>query len=219
MDGNGRWATNRNKKRSDGHRAGAETMQNIVNSCFDKGIKYVTVYALSTENIKNRPDDELQGLFDLLRQHLKHSSSHFKKLLNKGIKVEFLGDLNVLDEDILDTIRQVRHDTRDCENGQFNIAINYGARDEIANAVNMCVDSHIKVDAESFKDFLYTKNISDPDLIVRTGGDMRLSNFLLYQAAYAELYFSDTLWPDFDDKELTKIIYQFEMRNRRYGGL
>ncbi|MCL1944778.1 MAG: polyprenyl diphosphate synthase [Firmicutes bacterium] len=219
MDGNGRWAQRKGKKRSDGHRAGADTMQDIVNICFDKGIKHVTVYALSTENFIQRPKDEIDELLVLVRQHLKHSSKHFNRLLNKGIKVEFLGDLTVFDNEILDTIKKVRQDTLDCSNGQFNIALNYGSRDEIINAVNLCVDSNTKVTQESFNRYLYTKNIPDPDLIIRTGGDIRLSNFLLYQAAYSELYFSNTLWPDFSKKELDDIISNYSSRKRNFGSV
>lgn len=219
MDGNGRWAEKRGKKRSDGHKAGAQTMQDIVNCCFDMGIRYVTVYALSTENFKNRPKQEIKELFELIRQHLKSSSSQFKKLINSGIRIEFLGDLTKLDEDILDTIRQVRYDTRHCNCGQLNIAINYGARDELVQAINLCVDAKLRVNEESFKKYLYTKDIADPDLIVRSGGDMRLSNFLLFQAAYSELYFTKTLWPDFDKQELQKVVKDFEARRRKFGGV
>ncbi|MDR3022332.1 MAG: di-trans,poly-cis-decaprenylcistransferase [Clostridiales bacterium] len=217
MDGNGRWASKQNKKRIDGHKAGADTMQKIVDVCFDKGIKHVTIYALSTENLKYRPKEEIDSLIDLVNSHLKNSSSYFKRLLKRDIKVEFFGDLSKFDDNILDTIKDVRSKTLHCTHGQFNIAINYGARDELAMAVNLCVDSNTKVDGDSLSKFLYTKNMPDPDIIVRTGGDVRLSNFMLYQAAYSELFFSKTLWPDFCERELDSIIEEFYTRKRNFG--
>ncbi|MDR1138665.1 MAG: di-trans,poly-cis-decaprenylcistransferase [Clostridiales bacterium] len=219
MDGNGRWAQHKGKRRAEGHKAGVHAMQKIVDACFDKGIRYVTVYALSTENFRNRPSQEIDELLDLVRQYLNNSNSHFKKIVDRGIKLEFLGDLTVFDNDILDTIRQVRQDTQHCTNGQFNIAINYGSRDEIVNAINLCVDSNTKIDVDTLSNYLYTKHVPDPDLVVRTGGEMRLSNFLLLQSAYSELHFCNTLWPDFAPQELDSVLEQYYSRKRKFGGV
>lgn len=215
MDGNGRWAEKRGLKRKDGHRVGVDVLLDIAKYAFRKGIKYVTVYAFSTEN-KKRPLDEVSGLMSLMRQHFKSTFKEFKEL---GIKLVTIGDKSYFPNDINQGISELEEESESLKGGVFCLALNYGGRDEIINAVNKAAKSKKKVTEETFKEFLYTKNIPDPDLIIRTGGEMRLSNFLLYQSAYSELFFTNTLWPDFERQEFDKILDDYALRNRRFGGV
>ena len=213
MDGNGRWAKKRLMPRSFGHKNGMDRMIGLLDHAFDLGVDYVTVYALSTENLK-RPKEELDGLFSLLRNHFKRCVD---MLCAKSVRFRAVGNLSLLPEDI----RQILHDseerTKHFEGKGMNMAVAYGARDEIANAVNKAIEKGEKVTEESFSRLLYTAEVPDPDLIIRTGGEVRLSNFLLYQAAYAELYFSEKMFPSFTDKELEKAILEYSRRTRRFG--
>ena len=198
MDGNGRWAKKRFLPRSVGHKKGMERMIGLMERAFELGVDYVTVYALSTENLK-RPKEELEGLFTLLRNHFKE---YIGRVCQRGVRLRALGNVSLLPEDTQQILRESEAETAKFEGKGINVAVCYGARDEIVHAVNKAVEMGEKVTEESLSSLLYTGGLPDPDLIIRTGKEVRLSNFLLYQAAYAELYFSDKMFPEFSDKEL-----------------
>lgn len=213
MDGNGRWAKKRLMPRNVGHKAGMNTMISLAEHAQKLGIKYLTVYALSTENL-SRPKEELDGLFGLFRDYF---SENIKKLYKSNARVKVIGDLSALPEDV----RKLLNDGEagSPENAQFTIvfAINYGSRAEIVDAVNRAVERGEKLDEGGFSSLLYTGGVPDPDLIIRTGGELRLSNFLLWQSAYAELYFTDVLFPDFNGRELDKALKAYAGRTRKFG--
>lgn len=213
MDGNGRWAKSRGLPRSVGHRNGMNTMVRLCSHAFDKGVKIVTVYALSTENL-SRPKDELESLFDLFRTYF---TKGIKSLFRNNIRFIALGDISALPEDIVELIKKAETESAPLTAGTLNIAVNYGSRTEIISAVNKAVENGKKLNEEDFSALLYTGGDPDPDLIIRTGGEKRLSNFLLWQSAYSELYFSDVFFPDFDERELDKALDDYARRNRRYG--
>ena len=213
MDGNGRWAKKRMMPRSVGHKHGMDRMIGLMEHAFDLGVKYITVYALSTENLK-RPKEELDGLFNLFRNNFREGLSN---VCARGVRLRALGDVSLLPEDIVEVLRESEKETEKFEGRGINIAVCYGARDEIVHAVNKAVEKGEKVTEESFAKLLYTADLPDPDLIIRTGKEVRLSNFLLYQAAYAELYFSDKMFPEFSDRDLDKAIIDFSKRTRRFG--
>lgn len=213
MDGNGRWAKQRMMPRSYGHKQGMERMIGLMERAFALGVDYVTVYALSTENLK-RPKEELDGLFDLFRNHFK---PYMRKIAQKGVRVRALGNIALLPEDIQDIIREAEEETAHFQGKGINVAVCYGARDELVRAVNLAIELGEKVTEESLSGLLYTCNQPDPDLIIRTGKEVRLSNFLLYQAAYAELYFSEKMFPEFSDEDLDEAILEFSRRTRRFG--
>lgn len=213
MDGNGRWAQRRLLPRKAGHRAGVKTMQKIVDACFSYGISYVTVYAFSSEN-KDRPADEVQALCALIGEYF---AEYVDTCIEKNIRVVVCGDVSYFSSEIRATIDAAVSRSRDCTAGTLNIALNYGGRDEIVRAVNAAIANGTPVDTEEFSRLLYTADIPDPDMVVRTGGEKRLSNFLLWQCAYSELAFTDTLWPDFGRKELREILQDYARRDRRYG--
>lgn len=217
MDGNGRWAKKRALPRSAGHTAGAKTFKDIARYCNKIGLKYLTVYAFSTENWK-RPKEEIDNIMNLLRDYLK-DAENFK---NENIKVKFIGDLEPLADDIKELIRKDEEGSKDATGLQLNIAINYGGRDEIKNAVKKIVASGVDADSiteETISENLYTSGQPDPDFIIRPSGEYRLSNYLIWQSAYAEYWFSDILWPDFTSKDLEKAIDEYNHRHRRFGGL
>ena len=213
MDGNGRWAKKRMMPRSIGHRYGMERMIGLMEHAFEVGVQYITVYALSTENLK-RPKEELDALFDLFRNNFKQMMG---RVCSRGVRLRALGDVSLLPDDIVQILRESEEETAKYEGRGVNVAVCYGARDEIVHAVNAAVEKGEKVTEESFAKLLYTKDIPDPDLIIRTGKEVRLSNFLLYQAAYAELYFSDKMFPEFSDKDLDKAMISYSKRTRRFG--
>ena len=217
MDGNGRWAKKRSLPRSAGHVAGAKTFKNIARYCNKIGLEYLTVYAFSTENWK-RPKDEVDGIMNLLRDYLK-DAENFK---SDNIKVKFIGNLEPLDDDIKALMKKDEDGSKDATGLKLNIAINYGGRDEITNAVKKIVESGVKsedITEQTISDNLYTEGIPDPDFIIRPSGEYRLSNYLIWQSAYAEYWFSDVLWPDFKPKHLEKAIDDYNHRNRRFGGV
>ena len=217
MDGNGRWAKNRKMPRSAGHVAGAKTFKNIARYCNKIGLKYLTVYAFSTENWK-RPEEEVKGIMNLLRDYLK-DAENFK---DENIRVRFLGNLEPLDEDIKALIKKNEEGSRDATGLNLNIAINYGGRDEITNAVKCIVEKGIAAEditEDTISNHLYKSGMPDPDFIIRPSGEYRLSNYLIWQSAYAEYWFSDVLWPDFTAKHLEEAIEEFNKRNRRFGGV
>ena len=213
MDGNGRWAKKRGLSRQAGHISGVQTLVKIVNEVFSAGIPYVTVFAFSTENW-SRPKEEVDGLMDLIREYF---SSFFYDFLKQGIKVNVIGDDSAFKQDVRDIIHNVTSKQPEKLKGTLNIALNYGSRSEIIRAVNLAVKAGEEVTEQSFEKLLYTNGTPDPDLIIRTSGEQRLSNFLTYQASYSELVFTKTLWPDFSPRDLYKALKIYSKRNRRYG--
>lgn len=213
MDGNGRWAKRRLLPRSMGHRQGMERMIGLMEHAFDIGVDYITVYALSTENLR-RPQEELEGLYNLIRNHFK---AYMGRVCSRGVAFRVLGDISVLPEDVQTILRDSEKETSVYEGKGIQFAFCYGARAEIVRAVNFAVERGERVTEESFSSLLYTGGVPDPDLLIRTGNEVRLSNFLLYQSAYTELYFSKKMFPDFSDKELDKAILHFSTRTRRFG--
>lgn len=213
MDGNGRWAKKRLMPRSFGHNAGMNAMIKIAEHAKSRGVKYLTVYTLSTENLL-RPQEELEGLFGLFR---KYFTKNVQKLYSSGAGVKVIGDISVLPEDVQTLLKDGENNSPDDPAFTLIFAINYGARAEVLKACNLAIEKGEKLDKDGLEKLLYTHGLPDPDLIIRTGGEMRLSNFLLYQAAYAELYFTDVLFPDFDVKELDKAIDEYAKRERRFG--
>ncbi len=217
MDGNGRWAKQRGLSRIKGHKAGAKAIENALDSALHLGVKVITVYAFSTENWV-RPEYEVSVLMTLLFQFLKLQK---KKLLDKDIKLSIIGDRSKLPLIVNREIDNVLEETKNNKSLIFNIALNYGGRAEIINAVKGIIEKRLKkedINEEAFSKFLYTKDLPDPDLLIRTSGEIRVSNFLLWQIAYAELYFTDVLWPDFDTIEMLKAIIEYQKRERRFGG-
>lgn len=213
MDGNGRWAKKRLMPRSMGHRYGVDRMQGLLEKAFDMGVSYVTLYALSTENLK-RPQAELEGLYDLIRKHFVNA---MRKICDRGVRLRIIGDISLMPEDIQALLRQAEEETLGYSGKGLNVALCYGARAEIVRAANIAVQNGQLLTEESLSSLLYTGEVPDPDLIIRTGGEMRLSNFLLYQAAYAELYFSPKMFPEFSDEDLEAAVEEYARRTRRFG--
>lgn len=212
MDGNGRWAKKRGLPRKVGHKFGAEAFENTIKNCHKLGIKTVTVYAFSTENW-SRPKDEVDAIIGLMERYIEEAKKY------EGIRVIFLGDKDVLPDDLKNKIIELENRTINFDN-TLNIAFNYGGRAEIVHACNELIkEGKTEIKEQDICEHLYTKESPDPDLIVRTANEFRLSNFLLWQCAYSELYISKALWPDFDMKELKKAIKSFYKRNRKFGGL
>lgn len=217
MDGNGRWAKKRSLPRSAGHAAGSKTFKDIARYCNKIGLKYLTVYAFSTENWK-RPKAEVDNIMNILRDYLK-DAENFKE---ENIKVNFIGDRTPLAEDIKALMLRAEENSKTATGLTLNIALNYGGRDEIVHAVRDIVKSGMAADAiteQTVSDYLYTAGQPDPDFIIRPSGEYRLSNYLIWQSAYAEYWFSDVLWPDFRPKHLEKAIEDYNKRNRRFGGV
>lgn len=215
MDGNGRWARKRMMPREYGHRAGANVFRKIMKYCCELGIKATTFYVFSTENWK-RPEKEVKAILELLEQYLDEC---IKSLEEYDIRVVFLGSKSVFSPEFREKMEAIEYNSR---NNKYiiNLALNYGGRDEIVNAFNRLKGENRETVTEAdITAALYTADSPELDLIVRTGGDMRISNFLLWQAAYAELYFTDTLWPDFDTKDVDAAIESFRNRKRRFGGV
>lgn len=213
MDGNGRWAKKRRMPRSFGHNAGMNAMIKLAEHAQNRGVKYLTVYTLSTENL-SRPQEELDGLFGLFRRYF---TTNVKKLYKHNAAVRIIGDLSALPDDVAALLKEGEKGSPEGAEFTLIFAINYGSRSEILRAVNLAAERGGKVDGKTFESLLFTDGIPDPDLIIRTGGEIRLSNFLLYQAAYAELYFTDVLFPDFDGKEFDKALSEYARRDRRFG--
>lgn len=220
MDGNGRWAKAKGLPRTAGHAQGAETLQKIAAAAADLGVTYLTVYAFSTENWQ-RPQEEVDYLMGLLRQYLKRE---FKEIQERGARIRFIGEKSMLADDILSQIEKIERDTAANDKLTLCIALSYGSRQEIASTIKKIADDVANGSLESaaitpqmVSQRLYTSDMPDPDIIIRTGGEQRLSNFLLWQAAYSELFFTKTYWPDFSPSELKDIIDQYNSRERRYG--
>ena len=216
MDGNGRWASQRGLPRTAGHKEGAETFRRIATYCKNLGLDYLTVYAFSTENWK-RPPEEVKAIMGLLEKYLLES---IEKMQKEGIRLKVLGDTSALSPRLLELIEKAEDIAAGMPGGfQANICINYGSRDEIVHAARTLAQAGGEITEKTLSARLYTGGIPDPDLIIRPGGETRLSNFLLWQAAYAELYFTDTLWPDFTAEDIDKALSSYASRDRRYGGL
>ena len=251
MDGNGRWAKERGKIRLEGHRAGANSLEKILKYAGDIGVKYLTVYAFSTENWK-RPEKEVKGLMDLFAKYLDKEKKNLKK---QGVRLLVTGSKENISQKLLKKIEETENYLADCEKIVFNIAFNYGGRREIVDAVNKILETkllneisgvvseqfnnennglnvtekvvngfankkeNLKITEEEFSKFMYRPEIPDPELVIRTSGEFRISNFLLWEVAYSEFYITDVYWPDFDENELDKAILSFNKRDRRYGGL
>ena len=222
MDGNGRWAKNRSRPRTVGHAAGAENFRTIATYCKEIGIDYLTVYAFSTENWK-RPADEVGAIMGLLKKYLLEAIGQMER---DRVKMEFFGDLSLLAPELRELCERTREISRHYEGCQVNICLNYGGRDELVRAAQAfaqdCIDGRADpnhLSQEQFGGYLFSKGIPDPDLVIRPSGELRLSNFLLWQSAYAEFYFTDVLWPDFSKEELHRAIASYQNRNRRFGGV
>ncbi len=216
MDGNGRWATSQGMSRSEGHRAGTDNVRRILRAFYDGGVKYVTLYAFSTENWE-RPSDEVQALMELIWDAILREVSD---LHEEGVRILHLGRLDRLNPGLRDAICDSVELTKNNTRLTLSVAFDYGGRSEILNAVqNMLADDVRPEDVteDLFKSYLYTHGIPDPDLIIRTAGDMRLSNFLIWQAAYAEFYFTPVFWPDFGEEDVVKAIDDYNRRKRRFG--
>ncbi|MBO5713332.1 MAG: di-trans,poly-cis-decaprenylcistransferase [Clostridia bacterium] len=216
MDGNGRWAKGKGMPRNYGHTKGANNVDLVVSKCFEKGIKVVSLYAFSTENW-TRPKQEVDKILALLHKFL---IKYTKKLITNQVRLVISGDLNVLPEELAVLCREKMEITKNFEGKILNIALNYGGRQEILMAVNnLLKQGKTEITEEDFMRELYTANLPDIDLIVRTSGEQRLSNFFPYQSVYAELYFTNAYWPDFNEEELQKALDWYAERNRRFGGV
>jgi len=218
MDGNRRWAKQRGLSVSQGHEAGAKALSNLIELCADRGVETVTVYALSTENIKNRSAKEVAALFKILIEWIRRER---KRMKEQGIRISFLGQLKRLPEKVQVAMQEAMNALKKNERIKVNVLINYGGRTEIVDAVKEIVKegkAASDINEELISRHLYTKNLPDPDLIIRTGGEKRLSNFLIWQMSYSEIYFADPFWPDFGEKELDTAITDFSKRSRRFGG-
>lgn len=213
MDGNGRWATMRGKKRSYGHSAGSANVDRIVSHAFSSGVKVLTLYAFSSENWA-RPKEEVDELMRLLKVYFKKFT---KKVVKNGVKLSVIGDMSKLSDELKVVIDDGMKASAHFTDKVLNIAVNYGGRQEIVTAVNKLIAKGEEVTVDGISSELYTAFCGEPDLIIRTGGEMRISNFMLYQGAYSELYFTDVLWPDFDEIEFDKALESFAGRKRRYG--
>ena len=222
MDGNGRWAKKRKLPRTVGHKAGVETIRRVIKEAHILGVKYLTLYAFSTENWK-RPDDEVSALMKLLVEYLR---SELAELNRNGVVIKVLGDITKLPKEAQMEVLNAIEITKNNTGVVLNIAFNYGGRDEIIRAVKL-VSKEVEngnisiedINEEIFEKYLYTSNTPDPDLIIRPSGEQRISNFLLWQCAYSEFWYSNVCWPDFKEEHLRKAIYDYQHRDRRYGGV
>lgn len=219
MDGNGRWARKRKRPRMEGHRAGAKSVREVVETCARLGIRFLTLYAFSKENWK-RPKKEIDMLWKLLKDYLK---SEDKVLVEKRFRLKVIGQMDGIPDDVRQELQRVEKLTEDHENLTIVLALNYGGRDEIVDAVkNILKEKDLDVgslDERTFSRFLYTNDIPDPDLLIRTSGELRVSNFLLWQIAYSEIWITKVLWPDFRKKQLLQALVDYQKRERRFGGI
>jgi len=216
MDGNGRWALSRGLPRLAGHRAGTENLRHIIEACIEFGIKYLTIYAFSTENW-GRPAEEVQGLLRIFEDVLKRE---LQELHDQGVQLRHIGHLERLKPSFRKKVVEAIEYTKNNDRLVLNIAFNYGGRDEIVCAIQKMIEDGVKPEAvtdELVAQYLFTAGVPDPDLIIRTSGELRVSNFLIWQGAYSEWYFPATYWPDFDKEELRKALVDFSQRERRYG--
>ena len=221
LDGNGRWAKKRGLPRTAGHKVGAENFRKIATYCKNIGVEYLTVYAFSTENW-SRPEDEVSTLMKLFDRYLKEAIDTMAK---DNIRMRVLGDVSALSPELQKQIEETNRISQQYEGFQANICINYGGRAEIMRAAKLYLEdvrvngAGEELDENRFSSYMYSSGIPDPELLIRPGGEQRISNFLLWQCAYSEFYFTDVLWPDFDAQELEKAIAEFNRRDRRFGGV
>jgi len=218
MDGNGRWALSRGLPRLAGHRAGTENLRRVIEACIEFGIPYLTLYAFSTENW-GRPQEEVQGLLRILEDVIDRE---LQELYDQGVQLRHIGRLDRLKPMLRNKVLQAIELTKNNSRLVLNVAFNYGGRDEIVCAVQRMINDGVKaqeVSDHTISKYLFTAGVPDPDLIIRTSGELRGSNFLIWQGAYSEWYFTPTFWPDFDKEELRKALYEFSRRERRYGGV
>ena len=218
MDGNGRWAQQRGLPRLEGHRAGVGSLRSVIECLSEYQIKYVTIYGFSTENLK-RPEEEITGLLNLLEEIIDKETVELHK---RGTRLRHLGRLGGLSPHLEQAVTRAVELTQNNAGMTLNFAFNYGGRTEILDAVRHLIAEGIspqKIDEELFNSYLYTAGLPDVDLVIRTGGELRISNFLMWQAAYSEYYFTEVLWPDFDKKEVEKALLSYSQRQRRFGGL
>ena len=214
MDGNGRWGLKKKNSRNYGHLKGLKTVEITIRAAIEKKIKYLTLYTFSTDNWK-RPEKEIKFLFDLIRKSLK---KNLKKIIKQGIKVNIIGKRVGLPKDIIKTVKLIERSTTHNKSITLNIALNYGSKEEIINVCKkLSIQRNKKVNITNFEKKLYTKNIPDPEILIRTGGTKRLSNFLLWQLAYTEIFFIDKLWPDFNERDFNKIVGRFNKIKRNFG--
>lgn len=221
LDGNGRWAKKRGLPRTAGHKVGAENFRRIATYCKNIGVEYLTVYAFSTENW-SRPEDEVSTLMKLFDRYLKEA---IDTMARDNIRMRVLGDVSALSPELQRQIEETNRISQQYEGFQANICINYGGRAEIMRAAKLYLEdvrvngAGEELDENRFSSYMYSSGIPDPELLIRPGGEQRISNFLLWQCAYSEFYFTDVLWPDFDAQELEKAIAEFNRRDRRFGGV
>ena len=216
MDGNGRWGLKKKRSRNYGHLKGLKAVENVIKSSINKQIPYLTLYTFSTENWK-RPEKEINFLFDLIRKYIK---KNLNKIIKQGIKVNVIGIKKKLPSDIIKNIKIIEKKTLNNKKITINLALNYGSKEEIISACKkFLLTKNKKLDVNNFQNMLYTKNIPDPDILIRTGGTRRLSNFLLWQLAYSELFFVDKMWPEFNDTDYSNIIKKFKQTKRNFGSL
>ena len=215
MDGNGRWAKKRGLPRTAGHKVGAEVFRKIATYCKNLGVEYLTVYAFSTENWK-RPAEEVDTLMALFKNYMLEAIDTMER---DHIRLQFFGDMSAVSPELQALVERTNEMSRHIEGFQANICLNYGGRDEILHAARECAAAGEELTEENFAKHLYSAGVPDPELIIRPSGEIRLSNFLLWQCAYSELYFCDTLWPDFDERTLDAAIIDYQKRDRRFGGV
>jgi len=216
MDGNGRWGLKKRRSRNYGHLKGLNTVETVIKSSLDQKIPYLTLYTFSSENWR-RPDNEINFLFNLIRKHIK---KNLKKIIKQGIKINIIGKQKKLPSDIVKSLKLIKKKTMKNNAITLNLALNYGSKEEIVDACRKFVfEKNKKVDIKNFQKKLYTKSIPDPDILIRTGGTRRLSNFLLWQLAYSELFFVNKLWPDFNEKDYSKILKNFINIKRNFGNI
>lgn len=217
MDGNGRWAKKRSLPRTAGHAAGSKKFKEIARYCNKIGVKHLTVYAFSTENWR-RPQEEVDAIMNIFRDYLRDSA----KFKSENIKLEFIGDRSGMPEDIVELMAQAEYDSKDATGLKCYMAINYGGRDELVHAVKDIINEGISAEditEETISSHIYTRHYPDPELVIRPSGEYRLSNFLIWQSAYSEFWFSNVLWPDFTTDDLDRAIDDYNKRNRRFGGV
>ena len=214
MDGNGRWANERNLPRIIGHKVGSESVREIIRVCLELGIEYLTLYSFSTENWQ-RPKEEIEGLMELLKFLLKNEVDELNR---NGVSIKAIGRLDYLPNDVKNELFKAIEKTKNNNKLKLYLALSYGGRQEILDAINKIINSKLEfVDEGTFRNFLYDPNLPDPDLLIRTSGEYRISNFLLWQISYSELYFTKTLWPEFRREEFIKAIEDYSKRKRKFG--
>ena len=215
MDGNGRWGLKKKKSRNYGHKEGVKVVEQIINQAIKKKIQYLTLFTFSTENWK-RPKKEITFLFKLLSNYI---DKELNKLIEKKVKLKILGNINKFPKFLINKLKQAEKSTKMGDKIQLNIALNYGSKEELINAIKKVNKSKLIINEKNIKKKLYTKDIPDPEILIRTGNRNRLSNFLLWQLSYTEIYFIKKLWPDFNKKDFSKIIFKFSLVRRNFGGI